>query len=63
MASFRLILKKVITHHERHTQRTLIAEQFGYRLWSADFLPQFAQQAAQIVRHGFTPGFRGRVTC
>jgi Domain of unknown function (DUF4158) len=35
----------------------LIAERFGYRLWSADFLPQLVQQAAQIVRRDVTPGF------
>ena len=35
----------------------LIAELFGYRLWSADFLPQLVQQAAQIVRRDVTPGF------
>ena len=38
-------------------QRVLIAERFGYRLWSADFLPQLVQQAAQIVRRDVTPGF------
>ena len=35
----------------------MIAALFGYRLWSADFLPQLAQQAAQIVRRDVTPGF------
>ena len=30
---------------------------FGYRLWSADFFPQLAQQAAQVVRRDVTPGF------
>ena len=38
-------------------QRTLIAELFGYQLWSSDFLPQLAQQSAQIVRRDVTPGF------
>jgi hypothetical protein len=46
---------KVITKHEHYSQRRLIAEQFGYRLWSADVLPQLAQQAAQIVRRDVTP--------
>jgi hypothetical protein len=46
-----------ITKHERFAQRVLIAERFGYRLWSADFLPQLVQQAAQIVRRDVTPGF------
>jgi TnpA family transposase len=48
---------KAITKHEHYTQRTLIADLFGYRLWSADFLPQLAQQSAQIVRRDVTPGF------
>lgn len=48
---------KIITKHEHYTQVHLIAEQFGYRLWSADFLPQLALQAAQIVRRDVTPGF------
>ena len=39
------------------SQRVLIAQRFGYRLWSADFLPQLVQQAAQIVRRDVTPGF------
>ncbi|MBV9169922.1 MAG: Tn3 family transposase, partial [Chloroflexi bacterium] len=46
-----------ITNHELYTQRGLIAALFGYRLWSATFLPQLAQQAAQIVRRDVTPGF------
>jgi hypothetical protein len=46
-----------ITKHERFAQRVLIAERFGYRLWSADFLPQLVQQAAQIVRRDVRPGF------
>jgi hypothetical protein len=46
-----------ITKHERFAQRVLIAERFGYRLWSADFLPLLVQQAAQIVRRDVTPGF------
>jgi TnpA family transposase len=48
---------KTVTKHEHYTQRALIAEQFGYRLWLADFLPQLAQKAAQIVRRDVTPGF------
>jgi hypothetical protein len=34
--------RKAITKHEYYTQRKLIAELFGYRLWSGDFLPQLA---------------------
>ena len=46
-----------ITKHEHYAQRTLIAKQFGYRLWSTDALPQLVQQANQIVRRDITPGF------
>ena len=46
-----------ITKHEYYTQRALIAELFGYRLWSAEFFPPLAQQFAQIVRRDVTPGF------
>jgi TnpA family transposase len=49
--------RKEITDHEHYTQRGLIAELFGYRLWSTEFLPQLVQQAAQIVRRDVTPGF------
>jgi TnpA family transposase len=35
----------------------MIAKLFGYQLWSATFLPQLAQQSAQIVRRDVTPGF------
>ncbi len=48
---------QAITTHEHYTQRGLIAALFGYRLWSAEFLPQLAQHAAQIVRRDVTPGF------
>lgn len=48
---------QVITKHEHYVQRTMIAELFGYRLWSADFVTQLAQQATQIVRRDVTPGF------
>ena len=41
---------KEITKHEHYTQRERITELFGYRSWVAKFLPQLAQQAAQIVR-------------
>ena len=46
-----------ITKHEHFAQRVLIAELFGYWLWSAEFLPPLVQQAAQIVRRDVTPGF------
>jgi hypothetical protein len=48
---------RAITQHEHYAQRAMIAELFGYRLWSADFLPPLTQQAAQIVRRDVTPGF------
>ena len=46
-----------ITKHEHYAQRAMIAELFGYRLWSAECLPSLAQQAAQIVQRDVTPGF------
>jgi len=46
-----------ITNHEHYTQRGLIAELFGYQLWSTEFLPPLEQQSAQIVRRDVTPGF------
>ena len=48
---------QTIAKHEHYVQRTMITELFGYRPWSADFLTQLAQQAAQIVRRDVTPGF------
>ena len=48
---------KAITKHEHYTQRERIADLFGYRPWTSEFLPQLAQQAAQIVRRDVTPGF------
>jgi len=32
----------VITKHEHYAQRTLIAQLFGVRLWSSDFVPHLA---------------------
>jgi hypothetical protein len=49
--------RHAITKHEHYKQRTMIAELFGYRLWSADFFPQLAQKLAQIVRRDATLGF------
>lgn len=48
---------RIITKHEHYTQRALIAAQFGYRLWSAEFLPTLTQQITPIVRRDVTPGF------
>lgn len=49
--------RKAITKHEHYSQRERIAELFSYRPWATNFLPQLAQQAAQIVRRDVTPGF------
>ena len=49
--------RKAITDHEYYTQRKLIAELFGFRLWSGEFSPQLAHQSAQIVRRDVTPSF------
>ena len=49
--------RRTVTKHEHYTQYGQIAKLFGYRLWSAGFLPQLAQQAMQIVRRDVTPGF------
>lgn len=48
---------RVITKHEYFAQRAMIAGFFGYRLWSAEFLPSLLQQATQIARRDITPGF------
>ena len=49
--------RTAIANHEYYTQRQLIAELFGYQLWSSGFLPELAQQAAQNARRDVTPGF------
>jgi TnpA family transposase len=49
--------RKPITKHEHYAQRERVAELFGYRLRTGDFLPQLGQQAMQIVRRDVTPGF------
>jgi hypothetical protein len=46
-----------ISRREHYTQRALIAQLFGYRLWSSDFLGQLSAQAQQVVRRDITPGF------
>ena len=47
---------KPISKHEHYTQREQVAELFGYRLWTSDFLPQLGQQAKagkfSIIRMG-----------
>jgi hypothetical protein len=49
--------RKPITKHEHYTQCERITDLFSYQPWVANFLPQLAQQAAQIVRRDVTPGF------
>lgn len=49
--------RKPITNHEHYTQRGRIAELFGYRLWTSDFLPQLTHQIESIVRRDVSPGF------
>ena len=46
-----------VSTREHYTQRALIAQLFGYRLWSSDFLDHLVQQAAQIARRDVTPSF------
>jgi hypothetical protein len=48
---------QAITKHEHYTQRAMIAELFGHRLWSAAFSGQLEQQLVQIVRRDVTLGF------
>jgi hypothetical protein len=47
----------MIADHAYYTQRRLIAELFGYRLWSSEFLPDLTRQAAQIAGRDVTPSF------
>ncbi|MEB0134584.1 Tn3 family transposase [Actimicrobium sp. CCC2.4] len=49
--------RKSITDHEHYTQCKFIADLFGYRQWSGEFLPELSKQAAQTVRRDVTPGF------
>lgn len=49
--------RKSITKHEHYTQRERIAELFGFRLWTGDFLPQLGQHATLTARRDVTPGF------
>lgn len=46
-----------VTRYEHYAQRTLIAQLFGYRLWSSEFLPHLVQQVEQIARRDIAPGF------
>ncbi len=48
---------QIITRHEYYTQRKLIADFFGYHLWSNEFVPQVSQHIAQVVLRDVTPGF------
>jgi len=46
-----------VTRHEHYTQRALIAQHFGYRLWASEFIEHLVEQAEQIARRDITPGF------
>jgi len=52
-----LVQLEAITVYEQYAQRALIADLFGYRLWTSDFLAPLTQHAAQVVRRDVTPGF------
>ena len=46
-----------VTRHEYYMQRTMIVGLFGYRFWSAEFLPLLAERAGQVMHRDVTPGF------
>jgi TnpA family transposase len=46
-----------VSTREHYTQRTLIAQLFGYRLWSGEFLDHLVQHATQITHRDITPSF------
>ncbi len=46
-----------VTRHEYYMQRTTIVGLFGYRFWSAEFLPLLAERAEQVMHRDVTPGF------
>lgn len=48
---------KTISDNEYYTQRRLIADFFGYRLWSGSVTSDLNVRATQIVRRDITPGF------
>jgi hypothetical protein len=52
-----LFVPQAISKRELYTQRNVIMALFGFRLWTAGFLPQLAQQAAQVVHRDVSPGF------
>lgn len=49
--------RKRITKHEHYPQRERVPELFGYRPWTAGFLPQLGLQATLTARRDVTPGF------
>lgn len=49
--------KHPITNHEHYYQRYTIANLFGHRPWSKEFVPSLYQQATQIVQRDITPRF------
>jgi hypothetical protein len=46
-----------VTRHEHYTQRALIAQLFGYRLWASEFTEHLVEQALQIARRDIAPSF------
>ncbi len=48
---------KTISDNEYYTQRKLIADFFGYRLWSGSVTSDLNVRATQIVCRDITPGF------
>ena len=52
--------RKEITDHEHYTQRGLIADLFGYRLWSTEFLPQLGAASGADYAPRCDTRFRGR---
>jgi TnpA family transposase len=46
-----------VTRHEHYTQRALIAQLFGYRLWASEFTEHLVEQALQIARRDVAPSF------
>jgi hypothetical protein len=49
--------KHPITNHEHYYQRCAIANLFGHRSWSKEFVSLLYQQATQIVQRDITPHF------
>lgn len=55
--SMRSFTKTRITRHEYYSQRNMIAELFGYKIWSKCFTTFLQKQATQIAQRDITPHF------